>query len=127
MTKLVELKLQTIQYHNGDNMDYLMTSMAKDACYTSYNSLVYKKKQMDDTITDFETAVTEGRDMKAEAITRKLDNMEIELEHLEERHNADCQVYTIITDGQAWTPERKKRKVTSALAKKVAELKKRVA
>ena len=126
MTKLVELKLQTIQYHNGDNMDYLMTSMAKDACYTSYNSLVYKKKQMDDTITDFETAVTEGRDMKAEAITRKLDNMEIELEHLEERHNADCQVYTIITEVKLGHQNVRNVRL-QALAKKVAELKKRVA
>lgn len=127
MSKLVELKLQTIQYHNGNNMDYLMTSMARDACYTSYNSLVYKKKQMADTITDFETAVVEGRDMRAEAITRKLENMEIELEHLVERHDADCQVYTIITDGQAWTAERKERNVKGALAKRVAELKKKVA
>ena len=127
MAKLVELKLQTIQYHTGDNMDYLMTSIARDACYTSYNSLVYKKKQMADTISDFESAVVEGRDMKADAISRKLENMEIELEHLVERHDADCQVYTHITDGQAWEPQPKKLDVKGNLCKRVAELKKKVA
>ena len=79
------------------------------------------------TWTDFETAVIEGRDMRADAITRKLDNMEIELNHLTERHEADCQVYSIITEGQAWTPERKSRDVKGDLAKKVAAMKERVA
>ena len=64
-SKLIELKLAVIQYHNGDNMDYLMKSIARDACYTSYNSLQYKRKQMADTIAEFETAVVENKDTKA--------------------------------------------------------------
>ena len=126
-SKLIELKLAVIQYHNGDNMDYLMKSIARDACYTSYNSLQYKRKQMADTIADFETAVVENKDTKADAIARRLDNMNIELEQMIERHDADRAVYEIITDGEQWEPQRKSRSVPAALAKKVAAMKKAVA
>jgi len=127
VSKLIELKLAVIQYHNGDNMDYLMKGIARDACYTSYNSLAYKKKQMADTIADFETAVVENKDIRADAIARRLDNMNIELESLMERHEADKAVYEIITNGEEWSPQTKSRNVPAALAKKVATMKKVVA
>jgi len=126
-SKLIELKLAVIQYHNGDNMDYLTKGIARDACYTSYNSLQYKRKQMADTIADFESAVVENRDTRADAIARRLDNMNVELEHLVERHEADKAVYEIVTDGEVWTNERKSRNVPAALTKKIAAMKKAVA
>lgn len=126
-SKLIELKLAVIKYHNEDNMDYLMKGIARDACYTSYNSLQYKRKQMADTIADFETAVVENKDTKADAIARRLDSMNIELEHLIERHDADRAVYEIIADGEEWSPQTKSRSVPAALAKKVAAMKKAVA
>jgi hypothetical protein len=129
MTKktLVEMKLAVIMYHNGDNMDYLLNGIARDACYTSYNSINYKKKQIADNLADLETAIVENRDVRADAIARRLDNMEIELNHLTERHDADKEVYSLVTDGEQWTPERKSRNVSGDLAKRVAELKKKVA
>ena len=126
-SQLIELKLAVIQFHNGDNMDYLMKGIARDACYTSYNSLQYKRKQMADTIADFETAVVENRDTKADAIARRLDNMNVELEHLIERHDADKAVFEIITDGEQWEPQKKSRNVPAALTKKIAAMKKAVA
>lgn len=125
-SKLIELKLAVITYHNGENMDYLMKGMARDACYTSFNSLQYKRKQMADTIADFETAVVENKDTMADRLASRLDAMNIELEHLIERHDADKAVYEIINDGEEWTHERKSRNVSGALAKKVAQYKKAV-
>lgn len=125
---LIELKLAVIQYHTGDNMDYLQRGIARDACYTSLNSLTYKRKQMADTIADFETAVVEGRDMLAERLGSRVENMNVELEELIERHEADKAVYEIISDGEVWTPESKKRApITKDQTKRIAELKAMVA
>lgn len=125
-SKLIELKLAVIQYHDGDQMDYLQKGIARDACYTSRNSLTYKKKQMADAISDYETAVNEGRDAPQMRILSMIERMEVELEELEERHFADCAVYTIVNDGEEWEAQPKRR--TPALkSDKLAALKKRVA
>lgn len=127
-SKLIELKLAVIHYHAGDNMDYLQRGIARDACYTSYNSLGYKRKQMADTIADFESAVIENKDTIAERLAARLDNMNIELEELVERHEADKAVYELICDGEEWFPEAKKRAViTKDAAKRIAEMKAKVA
>ena len=124
---LIELKLAVIQYHTGENMDYLHKGIARDACYTSFNSLSYKRKQMADTIADFETAVTEGRDVLAERLCTRIENMEIELDALIERHEADKAAYHIITDGEEWSPNKAPtRNVPSDLAKRVAAMKAKV-
>ena len=44
-SQLIELKLKTIQYHSGDNLDYLQKNIARDACYTSHNSVAYKRNK----------------------------------------------------------------------------------
>ena len=31
---LIELKLAVINYHDGENMNYLQKNIARDACYT---------------------------------------------------------------------------------------------
>jgi len=127
VSKLIEMKLAVITYHNGDNMDYLMKGIARDACYTSYNSLQYKRKQMSDTICEFEEAAVANHEAKATSLANRLDNMQIELDELIERHEADKSVFEIITDGEQWTPQAKSRNVPAALAKKVAAMKKAVA
>ena len=124
---LIELKLAVIQYHSGENMDYLQKGIARDACYTSFNSLAYKRKMMADAIADFETAVTEGRDVPAERLCTRIENMEVELDALIERHEADKGAYTIISDGEEWSPTKATRNVSSDLAKRVAAMKAKVA
>tara|TARA_R110000772_G_scaffold263578_1_gene383408 strand:- start:573 stop:1121 length:549 start_codon:yes stop_codon:yes gene_type:complete len=127
---LIELKLAVIKYHEGDNTDYLHTGIARDACYTSYNSLSYKKGLMSNAISDYETMVLEGRDAGQIKILNMIEKMEVELGHLEERHDADKSVYHIMTDGEEWSPQAKKRPVAlkpAFKAKQLAALKKRVA
>lgn len=125
-SKLIELKLAVIQYHDGEHMDYLQVGIARDACYTSLNSLQYKKKLMADAISDYETAVAEGRDAPQMRILNMIEQMEVELEELEERHQADKAVYHIITDGEEWEPT-PKRRAPAMKSDKIAALKKRVA
>jgi hypothetical protein len=125
-SKLVELKLAVIKYHQIDGNDYLIQNIARDACYTSHNGLVYKKKQMADAMADYETKVEEGRDAPLMRISNLIDRMEIELDHMEERHHADLAAYTIITDGLEWSPTPKKR-APMMKSSKIEALKKRVA
>jgi|TARA_R110000796_G_scaffold57960_3_gene133651 hypothetical protein len=116
---LIELKLAVINYHDGENMNYLQKNIARDACYTSNNSLTYKKKQMADGIADFESAMVEGRDILAERLCQRIEAMEIEFEELVERHEADKAVYLVISDGEEWAatkPTNNKSKLTSKLA-----------
>lgn len=127
-SQLIDLKLQVINYHSGENLDYLQRQLANDACYTSHNGVQFKKKQIADAIADYESAIAEGRDMKADAIARKLDNMEVELAELLERHDADVAVYEIITEGETWTRQAPKSKPQLKQAsKRISELKKMVA
>ena len=125
-SSLIELKLAVIQYHAGDNMDYLQRGIARDACYTSFNSLQYKKKQMADAIADYETAVVENRDAPQMRILSMIERMEVELEELDERHECDKGVYHIITDGEEWSMTPKKRTPVMK-SSKLDALKKRVA
>lgn len=109
---LVELKLAVLNHFQATQdvapNEQFIAGIARDECYTSHNSLVYKKKQMADKIADYETAVEEGKDIRADAIARLLDNMEVELTLLAERHEADLSVYEQVT-GTQWEPMAKKR------------------
>lgn len=125
---LIELKLAVIQYHTGDNMDYLQRHIARDACYTSFNSLGYKQGQLNDTVAQFESAVAEDNIKRADFLDMLIDRMEHELNEMIERHEADKAVYEIICDGEEWKPEKKKRPViTKDYTKRIAELKAKVA
>jgi hypothetical protein len=123
---LMELKLAVINYHDGDNMDYLQKNISRDACYTSYNSLTYKKKMLADAVTDFESYVAEGKDIAAERACEKAERIELELEQLTERHVADLGVYLVINDGEEWSIT-VKPKSKASLASKLAAMQKRVA
>jgi hypothetical protein len=119
MTKqltLVEMKLAIIKYHNGN--EYLEVSMARDACFTSYNSLMWKKTgngQMGDLAAEIKELLPQrGQEITDVKLARLLDRYEqMETEHsiLEERHDADKAVYKIIAQ-EEWTA-RPKRTHTS--------------
>ena len=125
-TTLIDLKLAVINFHDGDNMEYLQKNIARDACYTSYNSLTYKKKMLADAVTDFETYVLENKDVAAERACEKAERIETELDQLVERHEADKAVYLIITDGEEWSVTVKPRN-TGDLSSKLKAMQKRVA
>jgi hypothetical protein len=110
--ELVDLKLAVIKYH--DTNSYLETSIARDACFTSFNSLQWKKTgqgQMLDTTAEIKELLPqrgqEITDVKLERLLDRYEQMEIELSVLEERHNADKAVYLVIT-GDEWTAKPKR-------------------
>jgi hypothetical protein len=57
---LVELKLAVLNHFQStqdvEPNEQFVAGIARDECYTSHNSLVYKKKQMADRLSDYETA-----------------------------------------------------------------------
>lgn len=109
---LVDLKLAVINYHKGDEFEYLRKQCATDACYTSFNSMQWKQKQMADLkaeIVELHTASgTEVVDVKIERKVMLYQSMECELDELSYRHDADKEVYTIITQGETWMPRPKR-------------------
>ena len=110
MKKLVQLKLDVINTHEGDQNTYLRSSMAGDACYSSDNGINYKKTQMDETKNKLVTlAPAEGVETIDKNLKSLIDiyqRMEMELVELQERHDADLEVYLIIK-GDKWKPYRK--------------------
>jgi hypothetical protein len=127
---LVELKLAVLNYYQATQdvvpNEQFIAGIARDECYTSHNSLMYKKKQMADKLADYETAVEEGKDIRADAIARLLDNMEVELTLLDERHQADLSVYEQVT-GTQWEPMAKKRAPAKLSDDRMKALKAKVA
>ena len=69
---LVELKLAVLNHFQATQdvapNEQFVAGIARDECYTSHNSLVYKKKQMADKLADYETAVEEVGGAKPLAI-----------------------------------------------------------
>jgi len=112
---LFDMKLAVIQYHdNGDNQ-FLMTGIARDACFTSHNSLVYKRKLIADTICEYDQAVKDDNARAIMRLDKMLMSMDAELEHLIQRHEADLQVLLAVS-GEAWTAGKKadKRSITES-------------
>ena len=114
---LVELKLAVINYHEEAN-DFLKVGIARDACYTSYNSIGWKKNQMSDTAGEIKVLMPqrgqEIADTSLERLLSRYEQMEDELETLIERHNADKEVYKQIT-GQEWLNKPKRTHVSNGL------------
>tara|TARA_R110001606_G_scaffold214163_1_gene362004 strand:- start:202 stop:660 length:459 start_codon:yes stop_codon:yes gene_type:complete len=110
MKKLVQLKLEIINTHEGDQNTYLRCQIAGDACYSSDNGINYKKTQMDETKNKLVTlAPAEGVETIDKNLKSLIDiyqRMEMELVELQERHDADLEVYLIIK-GDKWKPYRK--------------------
>ncbi len=108
---LQELKLAVINYHKGDENEYLRSSIARDACFTSFNSMEWKNGQMSDIKSELAELSEDGSEVVDIKVGRKIalyQRMEDELAELIERHDTDCNVYTEITQGEIWTPRPKR-------------------
>ena len=110
MKKLVQLKLDVINTHEGDQNTYLRSSMAGDACYSSNNSIQYKTQQMSDVRAELASLrPAEGSEVIDVKLAKKVDiynRMSDELLELQERFNADKAVYKAIAD-EEWKPWKK--------------------
>ena len=110
VSNLAKLKLEVIKYHTNQDGEsntsmvnqYFLESIAKDSCYTSLNSLNYKKRQIADASADYDTKKEEHNHTACERIDQYVQRLTLELSELQIRHDADCQVYTIVTGGQAY-------------------------
>lgn len=116
---LVKLKLEVIKFHEAN--EYTEMSIARDACYTSFNSLQFKKTgngQMLDIAAEIKDLLpergTEIADVKLARLLDRYEGMEQELEILSQRHAADCEVYKQIT-GEMWTPRPRRTHVSTGL------------
>jgi hypothetical protein len=133
VSNLAKLKLEVIKYHTNQDGEsntsmvnqYFLQSLARDACYTSNNSLQFKKKQIADSTADYDSEIEKGNNIGAERVEQKVERLYLELDELQIRHDADCQVYTLITGGQAWMSSSSKQapKKESAIMKKARQLK----
>lgn len=122
---LVKAKVAIINFHKGDENEYLRISIARDACYTSFNSIEWKSDQMSEIKN--EVAAWRRENPEAEVISIKVANklslynkMEDELIELQERHRADCEVYTEITQGEIWTRKPKRTHKSDGLGELAA-------
>lgn len=120
ISHLADLKLAVIEYHKNAN-EYAKTGMARDACFTSFNSLMWKRtgqNQMLDTAAEIKSLLpqrgTEIIDVKLEKLLARYELMEEELETLTERHEADKEVYHRIT-GEHWSAKPKRTHTSDGL------------
>lgn len=127
---LVERKLAVLDWFNGLQdvapNERFVESIAKDECYTSKNSLDYKKRMLADRLADYEDAAEQKQHIKMDALQKLIDNVEDELALLETRHEADLSVYEQVT-GKSWEPAPKKTRPVSMSKERLAALKARVA
>tara|TARA_R110000824_G_scaffold7895_1_gene36023 strand:+ start:695 stop:1108 length:414 start_codon:yes stop_codon:yes gene_type:complete len=121
---LFNLKVSVIDHHKGDQNEYLRVSIARDACFTSFNSVDWKSDQMSTIKKDLSNmAEAAGSEVIDTRVGQKIfiyRKMEDELMELQERHKTDCDVYTHFT-GEVWT-RKPKRTGTSDLSGDKAEL-----
>ena len=117
---LYDLKLAVINFHKGDQNEYLRISIARDACYTSFNSIEWKSEQMSKTKNELASlAASAGQEVVDISIGKKISlyrKMEDELAELQERHVADTQVYTEVTQGEVWSAKPKRTYKSDGLA-----------
>jgi len=109
---LVDLKLTVVNFHKGDHNEYLRIGIARDACFTSFNSIEWKSEQMSVTKNELASlSASAGQEVVDINIGKKISlyrKMESELAELTERHEADLQVYTEVTQGEVWTRKPKR-------------------
>jgi hypothetical protein len=115
-TNLVDLKLAVIKFHNANV--YTETNIARDACFTSHNSLDFKAKQMADVAAEIKDLMpergSEVADVRIEKLLTRYDSMEMELYDLSIRHEADLEVYRQIT-GETWSARPRRTHQSSGL------------
>lgn len=123
---LVTLKMNVVA--EFQDFPYIQKQIARDECYSSNNSMEFKRRQLADRIAEFASAVDEGNDYRASRAADLIDSMEAELEALQARFDADLQVYAAFHDGEEWVPQSKKPRQQATLSSdKKAQLAKRVA
>lgn len=121
---LFNLKMEVVNIHQGDELQYVRMTVARDACFTSHNAMNWKSNQMGDLQTEIAGLIPEeGSEIVNVNLERKVDlygKMEKELNALVLRHEADLAVYEAITE-EKWRPTApgtvKKKTSKSALAK----------
>lgn len=115
-TNLVDLKLAVIKFHNANI--YTETALARDACFTSHNSIAYKGEQMSDVAAEIKELMPQkGQDVvdsKLDKLLNRYDSMELELYDLNIRHEADLEVYRLIT-GEVWSARPRRTYKSSGL------------
>ncbi len=135
VSKLAQLKLEVINYHTTDKPsadgpiinDRFLIGLGRDACYTSHNSMTYKKKQIADSLAEYDGHVKDNNIYQKERTERWIATLYPELDELEARHNADLEVFAALTGGEKWMP--KEQLSSNKISKPVdfSELRKRVA
>ena len=141
LSKLAQLKLDVIKYHLHDDEsthrqdidgtveqaqinERFLIGLARDACYTSHNSITFKKKQIADSLAEYDTATEEKNIYDQERIGRWISRLTPELDELTLRHDADLEVFSKLTGGEAWQP---KSQPTASKVVDFSKLRKRVA
>lgn len=104
---LVALKLAVINFHSAN--EYTNVAIARDACYTSFNSIQFKTRgdnQMADVAAEIKDLLPqrgqEVIDVKLAKLLDRYEAMEDELAVLQERHDADLAVFKQLA-GKDWT------------------------
>ena len=132
ISKLAKMKLEVINFHTTDRPsvdgpvinDNFLQGLSRDACYTSNNSLTFKKKQLADSLAEYDQAFEDKNTYAIERTERWIKTLQPELEELNVRHKADCEVYAVLTGGEVWQP--KKKPATNVKAANFSELRKMV-
>lgn len=138
LSTLAKMKLDVINYHaesistnlNGDEITNLkdLVSMARDACYTSNNSIGYVKTTIADALAEYDEALEDKNKRQIESSERYLATLKSRLQSQQERHQADVDVYAHLTGGEVWTPTKKATSSKKSISKNnLAELRKVVA
>lgn len=119
---LVKLKLAVLDHATKfvpeGQVDYTIKNAARDDCYVSWNSLQYKRKQVEDqkdaikllmpvAPEDFESASEEDTTQRVSIqLSRKaeiLKNMLMELEYMQIRYASACAAHLEVT-GEQYNP-----------------------
>tara|TARA_R100001082_G_scaffold106810_1_gene80039 strand:+ start:77 stop:505 length:429 start_codon:yes stop_codon:yes gene_type:complete len=138
LSTLAKMKLDVIKYHadtittnlNGEEITNLkdLVSMARDACYTSNNSVGFVKTSISDTLAEYDQAVEDKNDRQIESSKRYLAILQSRLVSHQERHQADVDVYANLTGGEVWKPTKKGSTSAKTISKgNLEELRKVVA
>lgn len=108
--ELYNLKLAVVMHHTGESNAYTRESIARDACFVANNSIQYKCQQMLEVKAEIASLrPTEQAETVSVQLAKKVDiykRMQLELNELEERFNADMAVHKEVT-GDVWKPWKK--------------------
>ena len=137
LSTLAKMKLDVINYHaetittDLDNKEITnkkdLVSMARDACYTSNNSIGYVKTSIADALAEYDEALEDKNKRQIESSERYLEILQSRMQTQEERHQADLDVYAHLTGGEVWTPTKKGTSSKKSISKnQLAELRKKV-